>query len=146
MVLGLLSLVVPALTAAGSESAEAPANRGAALKLNEAGYQHAVDLIGLGKVALDNRGDWGRRRPSAADQDAFIDRNGWAEYADWFLAANDAFGAQTRRHYGFPFGDFAVVRRSALVAAQYRARQWGHADVEAAAQRLLAMIEAKAPG
>jgi len=108
-----------------TESAKAPATRGAALKLNEAGYQHAVELIGQGKVALDSQGDWGRRRPSAGDQGGFIDRNGWAGYAKWFLAVNDASGARTRRHFGFQFGDFSVVRRSALLAAQYRAPQWG---------------------
>ena len=75
---------------------------------------------------------------------AFIDAHGYGAYGTWFLALNDAFAEDVRRRYAYPFGDFDAVRRSALLAARSRAREWGHAQVEAAAERLLALIETKA--
>ena len=122
-----------------------PASSGAALKLNDAGYEHAVQLIAQGHVVLDKRDEWGVHRPTGAAQGAFIDQHGYGEYGGWFLGVNDAFDVDTRRRYEFPYGDFEVVRRSALLAARYRARQWGHAEVEAAAERLLSLMAARAP-
>ena len=138
--MGLASLM-PALVARAAESVVAPVRRGAALRLNEEGYQHAVQLIAQGHIALDGRGDWGAHRPSAEAAGAFIGAHGYAAYGTWFLALNDAFAEDVRRRYAYPFGDFDAVRRSALLAARSRAREWGHAEVEAAAERLLALIE-----
>jgi hypothetical protein len=143
--LGLVCL--PGLDPAQSEAREsdpAPRARGAPLRLNDAAYQHAAELIAQGKIAFDKRGDWGVHRPTSAAEDTFIESHGYADYGSWFLAVNDAFGAENRRRYAFPYGDFAVIRRSALLAAQYRAREWGHGDILAAAGRLLAMIEVSA--
>jgi hypothetical protein len=141
-----LASALPALTAAAQPSDAAPTQHAAALKMKDAGYQHAVQLIAQGKIALDQRGDWRLHRPTAAREGAFIDQHGAAEFGTWFLAVNEAFGPQTLRRWAYPFGDFEVIRRSALIAAQSRAREWGHAEVQAAAERLLAMIAAKTPG
>jgi hypothetical protein len=139
-----LAAFVPAPGAEALESGATPRS-GASLRLNDAGYQHAVQLIDAGKVALDKRGEWSVHRPTPAQEDAFIESHGYAEYGAWFLAVNDAFSGENRRHYAFPYGDFQMVHRSGLLAVQYRAREWGHADVLAAAERLLAMIEASTP-
>jgi hypothetical protein len=49
---------------------------------------------------------------------------------------------QSKRRYKFPYGDFKKVHRCGLLAAESRAGQYKHFEVESAAAHLHGMIEA----
>ena len=112
-----------------------------ALRLNTSGYEHAEQLIKAGKRVVDGRGDWSEDQPSAADENDYISEHGFDDYARWHLGINDEHRDGTKGRYEFPYGDLKDVHRSALLAAESRAGQYGHRDIELAAARLLGMLE-----
>jgi hypothetical protein len=59
----------------------------------------------------------------------------------WHLGIDDEKSQSTRKHYKYPYGDFAKVHRCALLSAQSRAGQYKHFDIERAAAHLHGMIE-----
>ena len=77
-----------------------------AVKLHSPGYDHAKQLIAERKVVLDDRDDWSEHQPSAADENAFIDAHGYAEFGRWHLAIDDERPPDTKGRYKFPYGDF----------------------------------------
>jgi hypothetical protein len=85
-------------------------------------------------------------RPSSvhADRKEFIEKNGFSEYGEWFLAVNDEYREESRRHYGPPYGDFENVHRCGILAAQSRAGRDKYFDIENAAADLLAVIDKQA--
>ncbi len=107
-----------------------------AVKLHRPGYDHARQLVG------DERDAWSEHQPSAADENAFIDEHGWAEYGRWHLAVDDEANRETKGHYKFPYGDFSAVHRCAVLAAESRAGQRKYVDVENAAAHLHGMLDA----
>ena len=113
-----------------------------AVKLHRPGYEHARQLVGDERVALDERDAWSEHQPSAADENAFIDEHGWAEYGRWHLAVDDEANRETKGHYKFPYGDFSAVHRCAVLAAESRAGQRKYLDVENAAAHLHGMLDA----
>jgi hypothetical protein len=113
-----------------------------AVKLHRPGYDHARQLVGDEHVVLDERDAWSEHQPSAADENAFIDEHGWAEYGRWHLAVDDEANRETKGHYKFPYGDFSAVHRCAVLAAESRAGQRKYADVENAAAHLHGMLDA----
>jgi hypothetical protein len=116
-----------------------------AVKLNERAYEHAERLIEEGKFIDDERETWSDHHPSTQTENEFIEENGFLEYRKWFLGLNDEYREESRRHYEFPYGDFENVHRCGILAAQSRAGQSKHFDVENAATDLLAVID-KQPG
>lgn len=112
-----------------------------AVKLNRSGYEQAQQLVNGGHRVLDNRGDWGEHQPSAAEGNEFISEHGFSDYARWHLGVNDEKSEDTKERYEFPYGDFKDVRRSAVLAAESRAGQYGHRDIELAAAHLLGMLD-----
>ena len=114
-----------------------------AIKLSRTAYEHARQLIKAGHVVLDNRGDWVRHQPTAAEENEFIREHGYREYSHWHLAINDEVAQDEKGRYEFPYGDFRDVHRCGLLAAESRAGQYGHREVELAAARLLGMLEAE---
>src|ERR1700710_883517 len=107
-----------------------------AIKLSRRSYEHAQQLVEEGKVVLDDRDDWSEHQPSAAEENAFIEEHGYAEYGRWHLAIDDERPADTKAHYKFPYGDFSDVHRCAILAAESRAGQRKYTDVEMAAAHL----------
>jgi hypothetical protein len=59
--------------------------------------------------------------------------HGFFEYGKWYLAINDEYGEDTKRHYEFPYGDFEDAHRGGILTAESRAGQYKHFDVENAA-------------
>jgi hypothetical protein len=114
------------------------------VKLNGPGYERAKRLIDEGKFIDDEREAWSDHHPSTQTEKKFIEENGFSEYGEWFLGANDEYGGESRRHYEFPYGDFEIVHRCGILAAQTRARQSKYFDVENAAADLLALIDKQA--
>jgi hypothetical protein len=114
-----------------------------AVKLNKKAFEQAKTLVLEGKYVYDERDDWSEHRPSAKDENEFIRLHGLNEYAKWYLGINDEKPQDTKGAYEFPYGDFKNVHRCGLLAAESRAAQYKHHDIESAVAHLHGMIEAQ---
>jgi hypothetical protein len=114
-----------------------------AVTLNRRAYEHAKELIGEGRFVLDERDAWSEHRPSAEEENAFIRLHGFTEYGRWYLGNNDEKPEETKGHYEFPFGDFKNVHRCGVLAAESRAGQYQHHDIENATAHLHGMLEGR---
>jgi hypothetical protein len=114
------------------------------VKLNRRAYEHAKRLIEEGKFIDDERDAWSDHHPSTRTENEFIEKNGFLEYSKWFLAVNDEYEEESRRHFEFPYGDLENVHCCSILAAQSRAGQDKSSDVENVAADLLAAIEKQA--
>jgi len=114
-----------------------------ALKLNEVGFDHAKKLVDEDHFIRDQRDAWSEDQPSPAEENEFIEADGFHEYSKWHLGIDDAEPEGTKKRYKFPYGDFVDVHRCALLSAESRAGQYKHFDIERATADLLAMIDAK---
>jgi hypothetical protein len=112
-----------------------------AIRVNDRSYEHAQRLIKDGQVVLDERDDWSEHQPTAAQENEFIEQTGFNEYARWYLGEDDEEAEGTKARYKFPYGDFEKVHRCGVLAAESRAGQYKHLDVEAAAAHLHGMLE-----
>ena len=111
-----------------------------AVQLNQSAFDYAKELVKQGYVVADGRGAWSQHQPSAEEENEFIRLHGFGEYAKWHLGIDDAHAENTKQRYKFPYGDFKNVHRCALLAAQSRAGQYQHYDIERAAIELREMI------
>ncbi len=107
--------------------------------LNEAAVAKARTLIDSRQYVLDS--NWGDVQPKASDQNAFLDRHGWDDYAQWHLGLTEGAHDDTKARYAFVFGDFRRIHRTGLIACVYRASEWRHKDVELAAHDLLQYLD-----
>lgn len=112
-----------------------------AIKVNQAAVRHARRLIEAGDYVSDS--DWSERQPSADQENAFVDRHGWAAYSEWYLAEDTSENEDTKGRYKFPYGDFKKVYRDGVIAAKQRAAQYDYAEIERAADELLQLIDQK---
>ena len=111
----------------------------ASYTLNKAAVAHARALIDAHQYVLTS--DWGEAQPRAEDENRFLERHSWDEYAAWHLALTDGATDGTKARYGFVFGDFRRVHRMALIACQFRAAEWRHKEIELAAHDLLQRLD-----
>src|SRR4051794_863878 len=111
------------------------------MKLNKTADEHARKLIKAGKAVVDERDDWSEHQPTAAQENEFIEDHGWREYAKWHLGIDEEHAEETKERYKFPYGDFEKVHRCGLLAAESRAGQYKHFDVELATAHLHGMLE-----
>jgi hypothetical protein len=111
----------------------------ASYTLNERAVAHAQRLIEAHQYVLDS--DWGDSQPTAEDENHFLASHSWTEYAEWHLGLTDGATDETKARYGFVYGDFRRVHRSALIACQFRAAEWRHKAVELAAHDLLQLLD-----
>lgn len=114
-----------------------------AVKLNRKALTHARELIKSGKVERDVRDDWSEHAPSADDENAFIDKHGFADFAKWHLGHDDDKSDETKGSVSFPFGDFRKIHRCAVISLESRAAQYGHDDIRDAAKKLLELIDSE---
>jgi hypothetical protein len=110
-------------------------------KLNRKAFDHAKSLIRAGKVVKDERDDWSEHAPSADDENRFVDKNGWADYAEWHLGEDKDESEETKGRFSFPYGDFAKVHRCGVISLESRAAQFDHDDIAKAAKELLELID-----
>ena len=111
----------------------------ASYSVNKAAVAHARELIDKKRYVLDS--DWGEVQPSADDQNHYLERHSWEEYAAWHLGLTEGANDETKARHAFVFGDFRRVHRTALIACVYRASEWRHKKVELAAHELLQHLD-----
>lgn len=111
----------------------------ASYTVNDAAVAHARELIDARQYVL--RSEWGDMQPSADDENAFLKRHSWDEYAAWHLGLTEGAADETKARYAFVYGDFRRVHRMGLIACLYRAAEWRHKDVELAAHDLLQHLD-----
>ena len=113
----------------------------ASYSVNERAVAHARKLIDARQYVLNS--DWGEAQPKAAEQNAYLARHSWEEYALWHLGLTDGAADHTKARYAFVYGDFRRLHRSGLIACVYRASEWRHKAVELAAHDLLQYLDSK---
>ena len=111
----------------------------ASYSVNKLAVARARELIRGRQYVV--RSEWGEVQPRAADQDAFLDRHGWDEYAEWHLGLTEHARDGTKARHAFVYGDFRRVHRSGLIACVYRAAEWDHKEIEVAAHDLLQLLD-----
>jgi hypothetical protein len=111
----------------------------ASYTVNERAVAHAEQLIRARQYVLDS--DWGESQPDAADENAYLERHSWDEYAQWHLGLTDGANDETKARYAFVYGDFRRIHRSGIIACHFRAAEWRHKAVELAAHDLLQLID-----
>ena len=109
--------------------------------LNDVAVAHARKLIAGRQYVLDS--DWGEVGPGADQENAFLKRHTWDEYAAWHLGLTDGASDETKARYAFVVGDFRRVHRTGLIACVYRAAEWRHKAIELAAHELLQELDRK---
>ena len=113
----------------------------ASYSVNPAGVAHARELIEKNQYVLDS--EWGDVQPKAADENAYLEKHSWDEYAAWHLGLTEGANDETKARYAFVCGDFRRLHRMGLVACLYRAAEWRHKEVELAAHELLQELDRK---
>ncbi len=113
----------------------------ASYSVNERAVARARRLIDARQYVL--RSNWGDSQPTADDENAYLEKHSWDEYADWHLGLTKGANDETKARYAFVFGDFRRLHRSGLIACVYRASEWRHKEVELAAHDLLQYLDGK---
>ncbi len=107
--------------------------------VNPDAVARAEQLIKGGQYVLDS--DWGAVQPGAEQQNAYLEKHSWEEYAAWHLGLTEGANEETKARHAFVYGDFRRVHRTALIACVYRASEWRHKEVELAAHDLLQLLD-----
>jgi hypothetical protein len=125
----------------GVEAGGRPRQNGSVARytVNERAVARARELITARQYVL--RSDWGDVQPSAADENRYLEKHSWDDYAAWHLGLTESAVDETKARYGFVYGDFRRLHRSGLIACQYRAAEWRHKEVELAAHDLLQLLD-----
>jgi|SRR6187401_2395477 hypothetical protein len=111
----------------------------ASYAVNAAAVARCRELISGKQYVLDS--DWGEVQPGAGDQNVYLEKHDWEEYAAWHLGLTEGANDETKARYAFVYGDFRRVHRTGLIACVYRASEWRHKQVELAAHDLLQELD-----
>jgi hypothetical protein len=114
--------------------------RVATYRVNPAAVARAEELIDARQYVL--RSEWNTVQPRADQQNAFLERHSWEEYARWHLGLTEGAADETKARHAFVYGDFRRVHRMGLIACHYRAAEWRHKEIELAAHDLLQRLDA----
>ena len=138
--------LIPATLVAGSILISCPAlsfAQSRPVRLNENALAYAKELIVQGRVVADKKNSWRDHHPMAEAENEFIRVHGFAEYRKWHLGIDETHAEDTKARYKFPFGDLRNLHRCGLLAVKSRAHQFGYADIEKAAIRLIEIVNSK---
>ena len=113
----------------------------ASYAVNRKAVEHARKLIESRQYVL--RSEWGEVQPTAADENAYLERHTWEEYAAWHLGLTEGASEETKARHAFVYGDLRRLHRSGLIACHYRAAEWRHKEIELAAHDLLQLLDAR---
>ena len=112
-------------------------------KTNPKGIAHANALIASGDVKEPST--W--EHPTADQENAYLEANGWDKFAQWYLGVDTAADSETKAHYGYVYtSDFKTVDRQGLRAIRQRAAQNNQTAIFAAAGKMIEAIDAKKNG
>jgi hypothetical protein len=111
----------------------------ASYTLNKKALARARRLIDARQFVIDSV--WSDVQPSADDENAYLESHSWDDFAEWHLGLTDGATDHTKARYGFVYGDFRRVHRTALIACQFRAAEWNHKEIELAAHDLLQHLD-----
>ncbi len=111
----------------------------ASYAVNHRAVARARKLIDARQYVLES--DWGEVQPRADDENAYLERHSWQEYAEWHLGLTEGATDETKARHAFVFGDFRRIHRSGIIACHYRAAEFRHKEVELAAHELLQHID-----
>jgi hypothetical protein len=109
--------------------------------LNEQAVAYARELIAKRRYVIES--EWDDVQPRAVEENAFLDRHDWDDYASWHLGLTDGATDETKARYAFVYGDFRRIHRMGLIACHFRAAQWRHKAIELAAHELLQELDAR---
>jgi hypothetical protein len=113
--------------------------------INNEAFNAAASLIAHGRFVADKKGAWRNDHPTRSQENDFMRGHGFPDYSKWYLALDGRHALNSKARYRFPFGDFRDVHRCGLLAVRARAHEYGYKEIEAAAAKLLAMIESAGP-
>ncbi len=108
--------------------------------VNDRAVARARELIDARQYVLES--DWGTSQPKAGDENAYLEKHDWDEYAAWHLGLTEGATDGTKARYAFVYGDFRRIHRVGLIACVYRASEWRHKAIELAAHDLLQHLDA----
>jgi hypothetical protein len=107
--------------------------------VNRRAVTNARRMIDARRYVLDS--DWGEVQPRADDENEYLEKHSWDEYAAWHIGLTGGATDETKARYAFVIGDFRRVHRSGIIAAHFRAAEWRHKEIELAAHRLLQHLD-----
>src|SRR5579859_8239006 len=87
------------------------------IKLNKAGYDHALAIIKNGLEVEHDTNNWEAVKPTKDEIVRFLNAHTLEEYGQWFLGINTDADQKDKSKYVLPLGDFSVLHKSALMAA-----------------------------
>ena len=111
--------------------------------VNRRAVAKARTMIETRQYVLDS--DWGEVQPRAEDENRFLERHSWPDYAEWHLGLTDDATDETKGRYAFVYGDLRRLHRSGLMACRFRATEHRHKAIELAAHDLIQRLD-KAAG
>lgn len=109
--------------------------------VNEAAVAKAEELIETRQYVV--RSEWSEVQPAAADENEFLERNGWEAYAVWHLGLTNGAQEETKARHAFVYGDLRRLHRSGLMACRFRATQWDHKEIELVSHDLIQKLDAR---
>jgi len=111
-----------------------------AIKINKAGYDHAVEIIKDGLEVEHDTSNWNEVKPDVDEMARFLNTHSLDEYGLWFLGINTDADQNSKDKYVYPYGDFSVLHKSGLIAAEQESGNKHHHEIKSAAQKLLGML------
>lgn len=111
------------------------------IELNKSGYERAITIIKDELEVEHDSNNWDEVAPTEDEVIRYLNAHSLAEYGSWFLGVDTDADANDKSKFVYPFGDFSVLHKSALLRIQKDAEQHHHSEIAAAVKRLLEMIE-----
>jgi hypothetical protein len=112
-----------------------------AIKLNQAGYDHAVAIIKNGLEVEQDTNNWDEIKATEDEIIRYLDSHTLSEYGEWFLGIDTEADPNDKSKYIYPFGDFNVLHKGALTLIEKEAARANHADIKKAVQQLLELVD-----
>jgi hypothetical protein len=110
-----------------------------AVKLNPAALAHARSLVDDDQYTINT--EWSKSEPTPQEENHFLDKYGWDEYAQWYLGVDTDEVEGTKARYKFPYGNFKKLHHSGVIAIKQRAAQNHYDDIVKGADELLDMLD-----
>ena len=107
--------------------------------LNKNGVNYAMSMVSEGQVSKPS--SW--NHPTAAEENAFIEKEGMAAYGKWHLGVDSNVDPSLNGHWTYVFtSDFKTVDRAGLIAIRQRAGQNKETEIFDAAGKILEKLDA----